>query len=161
LQVLSGDSQQAVQRLAARMEAGLEHIEGRLLPEDKLARVRELQRQGRCVAMVGDGINDAPVLAGADVSLAVSNGAPLARQSADLVLLHPSLERVPDALDVARRTQRIIRQNFFWAVAYNIAAVPLAATGHVQPWLAALAMVASSLTVTLNALRLARAGQRA
>jgi Cu2+-exporting ATPase len=110
---------------------------------------------------VGDGINDAPVLAGADVSLAVSNGAPLARQSADLVLLHPSLERVPEALDVARRAHRIIRQNFLWAVGYNIAAVPLAATGHVQPWLAALAMVASSLTVTLNALRLARAGRRA
>jgi Cu2+-exporting ATPase len=155
LQILSGDAGESVERFAARLPVRLENVEGRLLPEDKLARVRQLQQSGRCVAMVGDGINDAPVLAGADVSFAVSDGAALARQSADLVLLHPSLERINDAVTLARRTRRITRQNFTWAVAYNLAALPLAALGYVAPWAAALTMVVSSLTVTLNALRLA------
>jgi Cu2+-exporting ATPase len=145
-----------VRRFALRIGTRFERLEGRLLPEDKLARVRDLQAAGRRVAMVGDGINDAPVLAGADVSLAVSGSAALARQSADLVLLHPSLSRVAAAVDIAHRTRRIIRQNIAWAIGYNLLALPLAASGRIEPWIAALAMVASSLTVTLNALRLAR-----
>ncbi len=156
LQLLSGDAVATVRSFAGRLGAAFEAVEGRLLPEDKLARVRALQSGGRRIAMVGDGINDAPVLAGANVSLAVSGSAALARQSADLVLLQPSLARIPDALLVARRTRRIVRQNLAWAIAYNVAALPLAAGGHIRPWAAALAMVVSSLTVTLNALRLAR-----
>ena len=156
LHIFSGDSPSAVAQFASQIDVPFVQMEGRLLPEDKLARVRALQAAGHRVAMVGDGINDAPVLAGADVSIAVSEGAALARQSADVVLLHPSLARVVDTIHMARRTRRIVRQNIVWAVAYNLLALPLAATGHIPPWAAALAMVVSSLTVTLNALRLAR-----
>ncbi|MEO6186949.1 MAG: heavy metal translocating P-type ATPase metal-binding domain-containing protein [Steroidobacteraceae bacterium] len=159
LQVLSGDASSAVQDFVSRLGVPLEVSAGRLLPEDKLARIRALQQQGRKVAMVGDGINDAPVLGGADVPIAVSGGAALARQSADLVLLNPSLQRVGDAIELARRTRRIVRQNLGWAMGYNLVAVPIAAMGYIPPWAAAFAMVVSSLTVTLNALRLARGRQ--
>jgi Cu2+-exporting ATPase len=159
LQLLSGDALPAVREFAARLGSRFEEIAGRLLPEEKLVRVRALQAQGRRVAMVGDGINDAPVLAGANVSIAVEGGAALARQNADFVLLHPSLERLADAIEVARRTARVVRQNLGWALAYNLVALPIVASGHVAPWGAALAMVGSSLTVTLNALRLARAAR--
>jgi Cu2+-exporting ATPase len=106
--------------------------------------------------MVGDGLNDAPVLAGADVSLAVAEGAALAQRAADLVLTGHSLQRVPQAIDVARRTRRVIRQNLGWALGYNLLALPLAAAGWVTPWLAALGMALSSLAVTVHALRLTR-----
>jgi Cu2+-exporting ATPase len=130
-------------------------VHARQTPEQKLAFVRGLQAQGRRVAMVGDGLNDAPVLAGADVSLAVADGAALAQRAADLVATHPSLMRIPDAIVLARRTRKIIRQNLTWALGYNVLALPLAAAGLVTPWLAALGMAASSLAVTINALRLA------
>ena len=106
--------------------------------------------------MVGDGLNDAPVLAGADVSIAVADGAALAQRAADFVTTGASLARIPAAVALARRTRRIIRQNLAWAIAYNVLALPLAAAGLVTPWIAALGMAVSSLTVTLNALRLAR-----
>jgi Cu2+-exporting ATPase len=156
LHLYSGDDERTVATFAARF--GLADFAGRLSPADKLDRVRTLQAQGRIVAMVGDGLNDAPVLAGANVSFVMAEGAPLAQQAADFVLTQASLQRVPDAVALARRTQRIIQQNLAWAVGYNLLALPLAATGQVTPWMAALAMVVSSLTVTLNALRLTRAG---
>jgi Cu2+-exporting ATPase len=118
--------------------------------------VRRLQADGHRVLMLGDGINDAPVLAGADVSMAMADGAPLAHRSADLVLTGSSLVRVPQAVALARRSQRIIRQNLGWALAYNLVALPFAALGWVTPGLAALGMAASSLVVTANALRLGR-----
>jgi len=154
LHLYSGDRAEAAGAFGARL--GIPDVAGRLSPEGKLARVRGLQREGRIVAMVGDGLNDAPVLAGADVSLVVARGAALAQQAGDFVLTQDSLQRVPAAIDVARRTQQVIRQNLAWALGYNLLALPLAATGHVTPWIAALAMVLSSLTVTLNALRLTR-----
>jgi Cu2+-exporting ATPase len=153
-ELLSGDSEAAVVALAT--ELGITHAHARQSPEEKLAHLRALQAQGHVVAMVGDGINDAPVLAGADVSLAMGGGAPLAHRSADLILTGDSLRRVPEAIALARRTRRIVRQNLAWALGYNAIALPLAALGWVTPWLAALGMAASSLLVTLNALRLAR-----
>ncbi|NLA68732.1 MAG: cadmium-translocating P-type ATPase [Gammaproteobacteria bacterium] len=150
----SGDAAAAVRRFADRM--GIDDALSRQSPEDKLAGVRALQRQGKVVAMVGDGLNDAPVLAGADVSIAIGGGAALAHRAASLVLTAPSLLRIPAAVRLARRTQAIVRQNLAWALGYNIIAVPLAAAGLVTPWVAALGMALSSLAVTLNALRLAR-----
>lgn len=148
----SGDAVASVQRFA--QQVGIQDVHGRQTPEQKLALVRDLQAQGKIVAMVGDGLNDAPVLAGADVSLAVGEGAALAQRAADLVMTGTSLMRVPAAVALARRTQRIIRQNLGWSAAYNVLAIPLAAAGMVTPWVAALGMAVSSLIVTLNALRL-------
>lgn len=150
----SGDALEPVQRLMHALDIGEAHA--RQTSEDKLALVRRLQAQGRIVAMVGDGLNDAPVLAGADVSLAMGEGASLAQRAADMVLTAPSLLRIPAAIRLARRTQRIIRQNFAWAVGYNLLALPLAIAGHVTPAVAALGMAVSSLIVTANALRLMR-----
>jgi Cu2+-exporting ATPase len=154
LHLCSGDGQAAVDRFAQALR--FDDVHARQTPEGKLARVRDLQAQGRTVAMIGDGLNDAPVLAGADVSIAVGDGAALAQRAADLVLATPSLHRIPDAIALARDTRRIIRQNLAWAIAWNLVALPIAAMGLVTPWLAALGMALSSLTVTLNALRLGR-----
>ena len=154
-QLLSGDGSDAVRRFADAL--GIAQARARQTPEQKLDAVHVLQAQGRTVAMVGDGINDAPVLAAADVSFAIGDGAALATRNADLVLASPALLRIPQALALARRTRKVIRQNLAWALGYNLLALPLAALGLVTPWLAALGMALSSLTVTLNALRLARA----
>ncbi len=158
LHLASGDAAAPVARFAAAM--GISDPHARQAPEDKLALVRAMQRDGRVVAMVGDGLNDAPVLAGADVSLAIGDGAALAQRSADLVLSGTSLGNVPAAIEIARRTHRIVRQNLAWAIGYNLLALPLAAAGVVTPWLAALGMALSSLAVTANALRLTRVPSR-
>lgn len=154
VEVASGDGEEAVQRFANTL--GIDVARGRMLPEDKLCHVRELQQIGHRVAMVGDGINDGPVLAGADVSFALGDGNALATRAADLVLASPQLQRIPQAITLARRTRAVIRQNLGWALAYNVLALPAAALGMVTPWQAALGMALSSLLVTLNALRLAR-----
>ena len=158
LHLASGDSDGAVQRLAHAL--GIASPLARQSPEDKLARVRQLQQEGRIVAMVGDGLNDAPVLAGADVSIAMGEGAPLAQQAADLVATGPSLLRIADAVRVARLARKLVKQNLAWSAGYNLLAVPLAAAGLVTPWIAALGMAVSSLAVTVNALRLARDDRR-
>lgn len=154
IHLASGDAPEPVQRLTRELGIGEAHA--RQSSEDKLALVRRLQAQGHVVAMVGDGLNDAPVLAGADVSLAMGEGASLAQRAADMVLTAPSLLRIPAAIKLARRTQQIIRQNFAWAVGYNLLALPLAIAGQVTPAVAALGMAMSSLIVTANALRLMR-----
>lgn len=154
VELCSGDAVQAVQRFASQV--GIDEVHARQTPEQKLALVRRRQASGEVVAMVGDGLNDAPVLAGADVSLAMAEGAALAQRAADFVITSPSLLRIPQAIVLARRTQRVVRQNLVWALGYNVLAIPLAAAGHVTPWLAALGMAGSSLLVTLNALRLSR-----
>ncbi|KAA2284848.1 heavy metal translocating P-type ATPase [Arenimonas fontis] len=152
--LLSGDAATPVSEAAAAV--GIAEHAHRLSPEGKLARVRDLQRAGHRVLMLGDGINDAPVLAGADVSVAMAGGAPLAHRAADLVLTGTRLDRVPQAVLLARRNRRVIHQNLVWAMAYNLLALPFAALGWVSPGLAALGMAASSLLVTGNALRLGR-----
>lgn len=152
----SGDALMPVQRLVKPL--AIREAHARQSSEDKLALVRALQAKGHVVAMVGDGLNDAPVLAGADVSMAMGEGASLAQRAADMVLTSPSLLRIPAAIRLARKTQRIIRQNFAWAVGYNLLALPMAMSGHVTPAFAALGMAASSLIVTFNALRLTRTG---
>jgi Cu2+-exporting ATPase len=150
----SGDAYAPVQALAQQL--GIENAHARQRPQDKLALVHGLQGEGRVVAMVGDGLNDAPVLAGANVSLAMDKGAALAQRAAALVMTGPTLLRIPAAIAIARHTRQVIAQNLGWAMAYNLLAIPLAASGHVTPWIAAIGMACSSLAVTLNALRLTR-----
>lgn len=153
-EIVSGDEAAAVGRLASR--CGIGQHRARLSPEAKLARVRSLQAAGAVAVAVGDGINDAPLLRGADVAIAMGRGSALAQTSADLILVRDSLEDLPDTVRLARRTQRVIRQNLAWSVVYNLAALPLAALGFVPPWLAAIGMSLSSVAVVLNALRLSR-----
>jgi len=153
VQLLSGDQPPAVRAVAS--ELGIDEAHGGMLPADKLAHIQALQRRGHVVAMVGDGVNDAPVLAGAQVSLAMGGGTQLAHASADMILLSEQLSHLPEGVRTARRTLLVVRENLAWAVLYNVIAVPLAAAGLVAPWMAAIGMSASSLLVVLNALRLA------
>jgi len=139
---------------AVAQELAIDDWAGGMRPEDKLARVRDLQAADHKVVMVGDGVNDAPVLAGADVSVAMGQGAQLAQASADMVALSERLGTLPQGVRKARATRTIIKQNLAWAVVYNLVAVPLAAAGWVAPWMAAIGMSMSSLVVVVNALRL-------
>ncbi|SDE93383.1 Cu2+-exporting ATPase [Massilia sp. PDC64] len=152
--LLSGDDDEAAQDVA--MQLGIAHALGHQLPADKLNVVRGLQREGAVVAMVGDGINDAAVLSGADVSFAMGQGAQLAQLHADCVLLGEGLRPLAAALDTAAATLRVIRQNLGWAMLYNVAAIPAAASGLLNPWLSGVGMAASSALVVLNAARLRR-----
>jgi Cu2+-exporting ATPase len=154
VELLSGDRAAAARRLAGR--AGIAQARGGQAPEDKLAHVRRLQRQGRHIAMVGDGLNDGPVLARADLSVAMGRAAPLAQSNADVVVPGGQLQAIPAVLALARRTRRVVRQNLAWAAAYNAVCVPLALAGWMPPWAAGLGMAASSLMVVANAARLAR-----
>jgi Cu2+-exporting ATPase len=153
-EIVSGDETSAVARIAAR--CGIERHSARLAPQDKLERLKALQAGGAVVVAVGDGINDAPLLRGADVAIAMGRGSALAQNSADLILVRESLEDLPRTIDLARRTQRVVHQNLAWSIAYNLAALPLAALGYVPPWLAAIGMSLSSVVVVLNAMRLSR-----
>ncbi len=150
--LLTGDHEMAARRVADSL--GIDDLAWDLRPSDKLERVRALQKQGAVVAMVGDGVNDAPVLAAAQVSIAMGGGTAVAAASADMILLSQKLPHLADGLSVARRTLAVIRQNLAWAVIYNLLAIPAAAAGYVTPWMAALGMSASSLLVVANALRL-------
>ena len=152
LELLSGDRPETVAHVARTL--GIEAATGGMSPHDKLGRLRALQAQGAVAAMVGDGINDAPVLAAAQVSLAMGGGAQLAHATADFIVLSEKLEHLLSGIDSARRTLRIMRQNFAWAIGYNIVALPLAASGGLTPWMSAIGMSFSSLLVVVNALRL-------
>jgi len=150
--LLSGDREPAAREVAARV--GIEAVRAEASPEDKREAVRCLQRDGARVLMIGDGINDAPVMALADVSFALGRATDLARTAADAVSLADGLEAVAETLAVARSTARVIRQNLTWALGYNALAIPLTALGLVPPWAAAVGMAASSVAVSANALRL-------
>lgn len=155
--LLSGDRAEAVRDAAQRL--GIATFEADATPDRKLRYVESLQRRGRVVAMVGDGVNDAPVLAQADASLAMSGGTRLAQLRADAVIVSQDLRALPHAIVHARRALAIVRQNIAWAFAYNVLILPLALTGALTPWAAAIGMSASSLVVALNALRLERPGR--
>jgi P-type Cu+ transporter len=150
--LLTGDHEAVAQEVAR--EVGIDDVVADVLPEDKVAAVRDLQSRGRVVAMVGDGVNDAAALAQADLGLAMGTGSDVAIQAADLTLVRDDLRLVGDALRLARRTLRTIQVNLFWAFAYNVAALPVAALGLLDPMIAGAAMAASSLFVVGNSLRL-------
>jgi len=151
--IASGDSDAAVTQAARALGIGQAHA--RLSPDDKITLARELAARGRRVFMIGDGINDGPVLATAQVSCAMGQGSAIAQSASDLLLVHDGLAPLPRAIEAARGALRVVRQNLGWAFFYNLSAVPLAAFGLVPPWLAALGMSLSSLGVVLNARRLA------
>jgi Cu+-exporting ATPase len=152
--MVSGDRQAAADAIG--QAAGVREIRAGLSPEAKLADLRERQRQGRKVAMVGDGINDTPALSGADLGIAMGGGTDVARASAGLTLMRPDLRLVPAAIRIARATRAAIRQNLVLDFAFNVVGIPLAASGLLSATVAGLAMAASSVSVVLNALRLSR-----
>ncbi|RYX91426.1 MAG: cation-translocating P-type ATPase [Comamonadaceae bacterium] len=156
VEMLSGD--RAAAALAVSVSLGIEHVRGDCTPAAKLEHLRDLQKQGRKVWMIGDGLNDAPVLAGAHVSVAIGSAVPLAQAQSDFVMPGAQLMMLPNLLLQARRTMRIVRQNLWWAAIYNAVCVPMALAGWLPAWLAGLGMALSSLLVIANAARLSRTG---
>ena len=150
--LVTGDHEKAAARAAC--EAGVDHVVPELLPDQKVAQIRKLQAGGRRVAMVGDGINDAPALAQADLGIAMGSGTDIAIQAGQITLMSSNLNGVAEAIELSRRTFRVIRQNLFWAFAYNSIGIPIAALGLLSPMLASAAMALSSVTVVMNSLRL-------
>jgi Cu2+-exporting ATPase len=156
--LLSGDRESSVADMAGQLN--IEQWHGAMSPAQKLAKAKQLQQQGHRVVMVGDGINDVPVLSGADVSVALGDASDFARIHADSIMLSGNLDTLPHAIGLARSTRGVIRQNLGWALFYNLLALPLAAAGMVPPWAAAIGMSLSSLLVILNALRLNKKAER-
>ena len=151
--LVSGDSVQAVARVAAQV--GITAFQGGCTPQDKLAFLQDAQKRGKKVAVVGDGLNDGPVLAGAHVSFAFGRAVPLAQAQSDFVVLGEQLGLVVKTMGLAKQTMCVVKQNLWWAAGYNALCVPLAVMGLLPAWLAGLGMALSSLFVVLNALRLA------
>jgi Cu2+-exporting ATPase len=154
IRILSGDGQASVSHLASRLK--ITHAMGACSPEDKLKQVKQEQSAGHRVAMVGDGLNDGPVLAGADVSFALGQALPLAQSKSDFVFMTSDLKPLVATFLLSRKTLQIVRQNLAWAAVYNFSCVPLAMLGYLPAWLAGLGMACSSLGVVLNAMRLSK-----
>ncbi|SDW74405.1 heavy metal translocating P-type ATPase [Paenibacillus sp. PDC88] len=150
--LMTGDNERTAQAVASQI--GISKVIANVLPEEKAAEVKRLQQLGQKVAMVGDGINDGPALAVSDVGMSLGTGTEIAAEAADVILMHGDLNRVADAIQLSKRTLRNIKQNLFWALAYNVVGIPVAAIGLLAPWLAGAAMAFSSVSVVLNSLRL-------
>ena len=157
LWILTGDHEETARAIAARV--GVDHVLSGVLPEDKAQKIKDLKTQGKTVCMVGDGVNDTPALAAADVSVAMGTGSDVAIEAAGVLLPAGKLTKLTEAFGISKKTMRVVRQNLRWALGYNAVSISAAAAGLLHPSLCAMAMSLSSIGVLMNSLRLQKLGK--